>query len=151
MVHRPIHPLSEHDGGRLLNSDVRLGLRRRPDDPTDLIKKLETLILSDDPMDRVDAAAIVQTLRGYVWCPDGVWVVQSRYKADETGERWSDEIVTWSAHLTREQALDWHEFWTKKWQDRRTDYEMLPVSQANRVPLHYLRHPDAKVGEGVSL
>lgn len=143
---RKRHKLSQYDGGRFFVKQ-----RSYTDDDLnleDILSKLPALILSRDPEDRCDAGNLIFLLERCVWCPDGVWVVSTRYKKDKSGRRFSDERIIWSAHLTKAEAERWHKAFAARWKVERHDYQILPVAQADRVPLYLLRHPAAKVNAG---
>lgn len=147
---KPIHKLSEHDGRQFSNTH-RGWLPSELADPIGLCKKLIPLLESQDPEDRREADRVAYLLNRAICCPDGVWVCKCVYAIDpHTGKRWSNSEIVWTAHLTKENAEAWHAFWTAHWKDKRGDYEMLPVVQQDRVQIHTLVHPDAKVGTGVS-
>jgi hypothetical protein len=148
---RPIHRLSEYDGGRFYRSPAGYSESDLEQDPALLAGKIGVLMKSPDPEDRAEAGRLIYLLDRMLFCPDGVWVCKSEYLPDAQGKRWSDRHVVWSAHLTKEQAEEWHKFWVEHWKKKgRHDYGFFPVHQENRVPLFRLIHPDARVGEGVN-
>ena len=142
---RPIHELSKYDGGRFSTTHMSYS-QHDVDNPVALAEQLIPLLQSQDPEDRRDADRIIFLLGRALTCPDGVWVCQTEYLPDASGRRFSDTIVTWSAHLTKEQAEAWHAYWTARWSASRSDYGMISVHQEDNVPLHMLRHPDAIPG-----
>lgn len=146
---KPIHPRSRYDGRQFAPSDNSF-TDEEVSDPLAILAKLAPVVLSPDPEDRREAQRLAYLLTRAIYCPDGVWVVETAYAANAQGKRWSDRIVIWTAHLTKEEAERWHAFWTEHWAKKRNGYEMLPIRQADRVPLMYLVHPDAPVGEGAT-
>jgi hypothetical protein len=143
---KPLHKLDKYDDGRFSPTPRSYYASELDEGPVSLCAKLIPLFASQDPEDRREAHRLVYLLKQMVYCPDGVWVVKSRYAKDpRTGKRWAEHEVIWSAHLTEAEALRWHRCWCDYWRAKRADYEMLPVCQQDKVELHYLRHPDAEV------
>lgn len=148
---KPIHKLDKrYDGGRFAPSHNGWFEGELDEPSTNMCVRLAALMASQDPEDRREAQRVVYLLGRKIYCPDGIWVVKSKYLPDKNGKRWSDREVIWSAHLTKKEAEAWHRFWSDHWSKKeRNDYGILPVQQQNNVPLHYLRHPDAAAGCGV--
>jgi len=116
--------------------------------PMTILRRLGPLLRSQDPENRRDAQNLVRLLQHCVWCPDGVWIVESVYNNTPPTAPLNEPFI-WSAHLTQKNGKAWHTWWTKHWSMRRVDYKVLPLRRASHVPLHLLRHPDAPVGAGV--
>jgi hypothetical protein len=147
---RPLHKFNPAEGRRFATQPRGYDSSEIAD-PLAMTDQLAKLMHSQDFEDRRDAARLIYLLDRALRCPSPVWVCRSRYAIRADGTRWSDQLVTWSAHLTRENAEAWYAFWVKHWADRRADYEMLPVEHLRDVNFNDLVHPNAPIGFDVPL